>query len=208
MMFCCFPDPCSNTETSTSQTDSPAATETATQPSATTDSVTTEIATQSNDSTTTEIITQSINVSETPMTESQTVTGEQGTQSENPTSTPSPTEQTTLNITVNDTIATTPGTNSVNLIRITIKACVYFFINFLELHSIVLFTEPVNCTGNPNWVMYTDYTVEGRSPGDRAVYVCMVGVRFIDGTTSRSVVCQSDGTWEELKEGPQCKYDH
>ena len=72
-------------------------------------------------------------------------------------------------------------------------------------YCIILSSEPVNCDGEPNWVEYTEYAIEGRSPGDRAVYVCMVGVKFVDGTSTRSVVCQPDGLWEQLLEGPECK---
>ena len=64
------------------------------------------------------------------------------------------------------------------------SACVraYLFVDHYSKcctvkYCIILFSEPVNCDGEPNWVEYTEYAIEGRSPGDRAVYVCMVGVK-------------------------------
>ncbi len=65
--------------------------------------------------------------------------------------------------------------------------------------------DPQNCEGEPEWVEHTDNIILGRTPGDRVVYVCTVGVKFHDGTTSRSVVCQTDGTWEKLQDYPRCK---
>ena len=71
--------------------------------------------------------------------------------------------------------------------------------------SIKYFLEPVNCEGEPTWIKYTDYEINGRSPGDRVVYVAMIGTKFADGTTTRSIICNSDGSWEEISEGPECK---
>ncbi len=66
-------------------------------------------------------------------------------------------------------------------------------------------TEPVQCPDVPRWVQHADRVVTGTAPGDRAVYVCAVGARFPDGSRTHSVLCQTDGTWEELQGFPQCE---